>query len=194
MTKATIRTAESALLDQLSEDRHQIRSAIAIKPKGSASSIHHTRRGANKNFPASRSVRTNCAEATARKMVTTVATALVKMREAGRRFSGIQVCSSVESASKRPSRAAIAPPNIPTSKTACWTIEVEAGIPTRSVRRKSASASGISTMPANTRLTIKSSRRRTKTRPSRRCEIGDSKSTEATALMTSLHRLTRDTP
>src|SRR5438128_10749182 len=89
-TKAEIRTAESALRDQLSEDRHQIRSAIAIKPKGSASSIHHTRRGANKNFPASGSVRTTRAEATARGIVKFVATYLKKMRVAGRRLCCIR--------------------------------------------------------------------------------------------------------
>src|SRR5215472_12992565 len=128
-TMTAVSTVTNALVRHDPELRSKIRSAIRMKPAGMAASIHQMRTDPTRKLPTSRSIATNCHEATARNAVTAAATELVKTRELARNLPGSQVCSMLERANSLPSRAAIRAPIIPTRRTACCTSEVEAGMP-----------------------------------------------------------------
>ena len=51
-------------------------------------------------------------------------------------------CLGRESANKRPSRAAMAPPNIPTINVKCWTMALEPEMPVLKIERRKISATG----------------------------------------------------
>src|SRR5580692_252218 len=125
-----------------SEPRRRIRIAITPKPSGRTLSTTHIGMPYARIVPASRSDWTNWKEAKLKNAETVADTPVVKMRETVFQRPRRAVSPRVESESSLPSRAAIAPPSIPTTSTMCCTIVVDAGIPTWKTRRRTLSARG----------------------------------------------------
>ncbi len=99
------------------------------------------------------SVSTHWRPASARHRAMALATPWLKTRIA-LRHQPLRKVSAVESASMRPSRAAIAPPSMPTSSVRCWASVVEPEMPVEK-RRSTTSETGKNTIPARARASTR---------------------------------------
>src|SRR6266436_889264 len=139
--------------DHFSEVCQRIRNAMMAKPIGRTHSTNQTGIPQTSIFAASRSVSTNWKAARHRKpqiaaeMAAVITPAMFFARPCNFDSAKLDRQRSLFS------RAAIAPPSMPTIKTMCWTMEMDAGMETCRVRRSTASAKGRTTMVPRARET-----------------------------------------